>query len=224
MGKELEYKLWVPSESALVEILSDREIVRLTASPWQCTQMKTTYFDTADRSLSAQKWMLRHRMEGAQSVVCLKTPMDEAHVRGEWEIEAQTVNPDTIAQLLAVGAPPELRTLCSGHELLPICGALFRRRSVMLTFPDGSRAELAGDHGILHGALATLPSIESFLDQNTPWDNLPTSAALLPFTELELELSSGRPEEMCALASTLCARYALHEEPRSKASRAFALK
>lgn len=197
MGKELEYKLWVPDAATLERILADEEIAQLSAGAWRSTEMKTTYFDCADRRFAQRKWTLRRRMEGEKSIVCLKTPQNEAHLRGEWQIEADAFYLCAVEQLIALGAPELLRTLLGNETLSPVCGAEFLRRSVMLTFFDGSSAELAGDHGILRSA-----------------------AKRLPFTELELELYSGSPEAMRALAERLCTRYQLHEEPLSKAARA----
>lgn len=197
MGKELEYKLRVADRAALDTILADGEVASLAVGAWHKTRMKTTYFDTPDRRLAQRHWMLRRRMEGTRSVVCLKTPENEAHVRGEWQIEADTLDNAAIERLLMQGAPRELRALCSGASLLPTCGAEFLRKSVMLAFFDGSRAELAGDCGVLHGATRSLP-----------------------FTELELELYGGSPTEMLALVRRLTARYGLCEEPLSKVARA----
>lgn len=197
MGKELEYKLRVADSTALDAILADGEVAALAVAPWHETQMKTTYFDTPDRRFARLRWMLRRRMEGEKSVVCLKTPENEAHVRGEWQIMSDAVDGAAIEGLLAQGAPQELREVCEKTPLLPVCGAEFLRKSVMLAFSDGSRTELAGDCGILHGATQKLP-----------------------FTELELELYDGSPNEMLALVRRLSARYGLCEEPLSKAARA----
>ena len=71
----------------------------------------------------------------------------------------------------------------------------------MLQFPDGSRAELAGDCGVLHG-----------------------QTERLDFTELELELYEGEPTQMLALVASLCKRYGLVEQPKSKFARARSLK
>ena len=70
----------------------------------------------------------------------------------------------------------------------------------MLRFSDSSRAELAGDHGILHG-----------------------KNQQLPFAELEIELYEGAPTEMEALAAMLQTRYGLKHQNKSKFARARAL-
>ena len=81
MGFEMEYKLAVRDEAQLAEILSDPEVLSLCALRKE-KKMKTVYYDTPSRSLSARKWMLRQRMEDDKSIICFKTPIQE-HLRGE---------------------------------------------------------------------------------------------------------------------------------------------
>lgn len=201
MGKELEYKLHVENEAVLLRILADGELCGLAVSPLQETKMKTTYFDAEDRRFSSRHWTLRHRLEGVRSVLCIKTPLDEPHARGEWEIEAEALNEESISGLVESGAPAELLSLYVHGEVFPLCGAEFLRRHMMLRFPDGSEAELACDHGFLHGK--------------------ETAAALC---ELELELCHGNPDETIAFVKRLCECYGLREMPLSKFARARALK
>lgn len=201
LGKELEYKLHVENEAALLRILADEELCCLAVSPLQETKMKTTYFDAEDRRFSSRHWTLRHRQEGVRRILCIKTPLDEPHARGEWEIEADSLNEKSIGKLVETGAPAELRSLYAEGNIAPLCGAEFLRRHVMLRFPDGSEAELAGDCGILHG-----------------------KAEAVALCELELELYSGTPDETIALVKRLCERYNLREQPLSKFARARSLK
>lgn len=201
MGQELEYKLRVPNAPALAEILADTEIAALLDSAWQERLMKTTYYDSADRRFSARHWTLRHRMEGDASVVCVKTPHKQSHTRGEWQVCAERLDESAIEALLTAGAPQELLFLYGEGDIMPICGAEFIRQSVMLRFADGSRAELAGDQGILRG-----------------------QKEHLPFTELELELYEGAPDAMLKLVAALCRRYGLSEQSKSKFARACMLK
>ena len=149
MGKELEYKLLVPDEACLRQLLHDAEIAAMAEGPWREMPMKTTYFDSPDRRFGTRHWTLRRRLEDGRSVVCVKTPHAQAHTRGEWQV----------------------------------------------------RAELALDKGVLFGRTERLH-----------------------FTELELELYEGAPAQMTALAGTLCKRYGLCEQPRSKFARARELK
>ncbi len=201
MGQELEYKLYVPDAQALAEVLADTEIAALIDGTWQERLMKTTYYDSAERRFSARHWTLRHRMEGDVSVVCVKTPHKLSHTRGEWQVCAERLDESAMEALLAAGAPQELLFLYGRGDIMPICGAEFVRKSVTLRFADGSRAELAGDHGVLRGITEQLP-----------------------FTELESELCAGAPDAMLALVAALCKRYGLSEQPKSKFARARMLK
>lgn len=201
MGKELEYKLFVPSEAALREILQDTDIADLTDGAWREMPMKTTYYDSPDRRFGRRNWTLRRRMEGDTSVVCVKTPHKESHARGEWQVCADRLDDAAMEALLLAGAPQELLLLYGAGDVFPVCGAEFTRNCVMLRFSDGSRAELAGDCGILHG-----------------------QTERSPFTELELELYEGEPTQMLTLLSLLCERYGLSEQPKSKFARARSLK
>lgn len=201
MGKELEYKLLIKKEETFTSILEDARIAAVRAEPWQQTQMKTTYYDTPDRRFSARRFTLRQRYENARSIVCLKTPLKESHARGEWQIEAECVDDRAISQLLDLGAPTELFALYAGSAVVPVCGAEFLRKHVVLQFPDASRAELALDCGKLHGQTESVH-----------------------LAELELELIQGDKREMVALVSYLCSQYGLQEQSLSKYARARELK
>lgn len=201
MGKELEYKLLVPDAACLRQIMQDAEIAVMAEGPWREMPMKTTYYDSPDRRFGARHWTLRRRLEGEVSVVCVKTPHKEAHTRGEWQVCTDRPDEAAVEALLQAGAPRELLLLYGAGDVSPVCGAEFIRNCVMLCLPDGSRAELALDSGVLFG---------------------PTER--LPFTELELELYEGEPAQMTALTDALCRRYGLCGQPRSKFARARALK
>lgn len=196
MARELEYKLSVADLETLDAVLHDESIAAI-AGNWEQTKMKTTYFDTPERLLCARHITLRQRFEGKKSIVCVKIPLADPHQRGEWQIEAEKPDEATITELIGMGAPRELLYFVSCCQLVPVCGAEFVRRHAMLTFSDGSRAEVAGDCGFLHG-----------------------QSERIDFTELELELYEGDEAQMCALANCLCEKFGLHEEPKSKYARA----
>ena len=201
MGKELEYKLHVADEHALASILADPQIAALRQGDWQERRMKTTYYDSADRRFTSEFWTFRHRIEGCKSIVCVKTPTEDRHTRGEWQIDADGVDLNSVEALLLAGAPKKLVFLYGAGDVAPICGAEFTRKSCMIRFADGSLAELAGDCGILHG-----------------------KTEKVPFTELELELYNGNPDEMLAFVGYLKAQYSLSEQTLSKIARAMKLK
>lgn len=198
MGTELEFKLHIDSPEQLAQVLRDPELNRLCSGVWQERRMYSLYYDTPDRQLRARRWTLRFRQEGARPVVCLKLPTETPTLRRELELEAPELNAASLAALVELGAPAELLSL--REKLTVICGAEFVRHSAMLTLPDGTAVEVAGDNGMLCGRVQRCA-----------------------FTELELELHGGRVEQMRALTERLCACYALHEEPRSKFARASAL-
>ena len=197
MAIELEYKLQLPSPQVLEDLLSSPLITPLLEGPFRELPMKTTYYDGEDRSFSRLHWTLRHRMEGEESVVCLKTPVPFSHSRNEWQVSAPSLNRESVEALIRQGAPRELLDYYEDSPPKALCGAHFLRRCAMLTFPDGSRAEIAADRGEVFGP-----------------------RGVLPILELELELYSGEPGEMTRLARELCRTYSLEEQPRSKFARA----
>ncbi len=200
MALELEYKLQLPSEEQMQAILSAPEITALLEEPLHQIPMETTYYDRTDRKFSQLHWTLRHRMEGDDSIVCLKTPGSVSHSRNEWQVSAPSLNADAIKSLILQGAPEELLSYYNTSSTEPICGARFLRRCAMITFSDGSRAEIAIDQGHVFGPKGTLPILE-----------------------LELELYQGEAAEMTRFAALLCKLYGLKEQPYSKFARARSL-
>lgn len=201
MGKELEYKLSVPKSCNTEALLNDAVLNALSADAFSERQMQTTYYDSPDRRFSGHFWTLRHRMEGVESIVCVKTPTKEAHTRGEWQISAKQLDYPAIEQLILSGAPKQLLYLYGAGDIFPVCSADFIRKAKMLTFPDGSKAEFAFDQGALHGEHETLY-----------------------FTEVELELYGGTPEKMLELVAYLQKTYGLVLQTKSKFARARELK
>ena len=163
--------------------------------------MKTTYYDSDDNTFSRLHWTLRHRMEGNESVICLKTPGSVARSRNEWQVVAPALTVDSIQALIREGAPHKLMDYYRNAPPKPSCGAAFLRRCAMITFPDGSRAEIAADQGEVFGEKGARPILE-----------------------LELELYGGSPTEMTQLANLLCKNYGLTEQPYSKFARARSLR
>ena len=78
MGREYELKF-----SALPEQL---EAIAASLSGPERITMETTYYDTPDGALSAQRITLRRRMENGRSVCTVKAPAADGS-RGEWETE-----------------------------------------------------------------------------------------------------------------------------------------
>lgn len=158
-------------------------------------RMEADYYDTPRRELRGKKWMLRRRSENGRGVVTFKTPGKTQFERGEWELEAEDAAA-VIPTLVAMGAPAELLRL---GTVFPSCGSRYVRHAALLTL-DGCTAELALDRGEVFGGTRTAP-----------------------IRELEIELKTGDPAAVYALADELSKRYGLSVEFRSKYARAAAL-
>ena len=193
LGKEIEIKLAAPDQETLRRVMEDPAGVSARRTDWRSIDMETDYLDTPARALSAQKWMLRRRLENGETVYTMKTPGD-GYTRGEWESKKPTL-PEAVAELVRLGAPAALAALTAGG-VSRVCGVRFRRETARLDLPGGTACFLCADSGQLLGVRRR------------------------PFHEVELELISGPVEPMVAFARTLCADQGLREEPRSKFVRA----
>ena len=194
MGREFEVKLRVSSEAVLNRILQDPRIQAMALGQDRQIRMESTYFDTAERLLSARRWTLRRRRENDRYVVTVKTPAP-GHARGEWEVEEENLE-GAIPRLCALGAPAELMDLVK-MGFAPRCGAEFTRTARLLRLPGGTLAEMAADRGILIGG--------------NRQENL---------VELEVELKEGKDADVEAFCKNLREEYGLVEEPLSKFARA----
>lgn len=159
---------------------------------WLEYRMQTTYYDTAEGSLSARKWMLRQRLENGTKVCTLKTPAGDA--RNEWEVCGSRIE-DGITELCKLGAPEELLVLTKAG-VRPICGAEFTRLAANVAL-DGAEVEVALDVGILFAG-----------DRQAP------------LCELEVELKRGDRAVADSFARNLAERFALRELNDSKFKRA----
>ena len=186
----IEYELKLNAEpQALISVEKD------LGGSWRQIEMRTTYYDTPERTLSARKWTLRRRLENGLSVCTLKTPADLG--RQEFEVNCDTIEMG-IEELCKLGAPQELVLLTAGG-VEPVCGAAFTRlvRTVDL---EGCTVEVALDKGTLFGGDKTQP-----------------------LCELEVELKAGEPNMARSFAMLLAAKYGLQPEHKSKFKRALAL-
>lgn len=188
MGIEYELK-YAATPQALSQVESD------LGGQWHRIQMRTTYYDTADGSLSARKWTLRRRLENGSSVCTLKTPAPQG--RQEYEVLCENIE-DGIEELCKLGAPAELLEL-TAEGVCEVCGAAFTRQAKTVQLA-GFTAEIALDQG------------ELFSGENRQ-----------PLCELEVELKGGDGKLMQKYAQCLAARYGLRQESKSKFKRALSL-
>lgn len=159
-------------------------------------EMETTYYDTPDGALSAQKITLRRRFENGVSVCTLKTPTGTA-ARGEFQVEKADIA-EAIPELCKLSGFDELLTL-TAKGVVPVCGAKFARTAREISFGN-STLEVAIDRGVLIGG-----------------------SKELPLYELEVELLSGEPGDADLYGKLLAAKFSLSEEKLSKFRRALAL-
>ena len=185
MGREFELKF-----SATPEKLA---AIRQEWENWTGISMETTYFDTPESALSAQKCTLRQRMENGKSVCTLKTPVAGLG-RGEWEEQAEW-SKESVTKLFAAAG----REMISFEELAPVCGARFTRLAKMVELSDCT-VEIALDKGVLLGG-----------------------GKEIPLFELEVELKKGTEESAIKWANHFAAQYGLSTETESKFCRASAL-
>ena len=197
MGKELEWKRSVSGPETQDAVLCDPAVTALAAEEVRVLEMWTSYFDTPEHTLRDRMITLRCRTENGTPVVCVKAPLPDApdpHMHGEWELEGAADLSEALPLLVGLGAPEQL---LAAEGLTCICRAEFRRRALLLRFPDGSEAELALDLGMLWGRTESEP-----------------------LCELELEMKAGAPDRARAFLEGLSGRYGLTEQPLSKYARA----
>ncbi len=189
MAQEIELKYGLENGLQFADLLAG--LHRTYPGKWQEISMRTYYYDTPDKALSARQWTLRVRLENNEAVLTLKTPGDGL-ARGEWEVPEGQI-PDDLSRLVDVGAPEELLDMM---PLRILCGARFLRHCCLVDIPGG-KVELAMDQGILLGGTKELP-----------------------FWELEAELKEGQPQALTAWCQELQKTWDLQEESRSKFVRA----
>lgn len=195
MATEIELKLK----------LAPKAIKRLAAHPLlaatrpQKLHLLNTYYDTPDLDLHARRIALRFRKKNDQWLLTVKSAEPASGglaVRNEWETQAEpgVFNFAHVDQ-------PALRDLLDSkiEQLNAIFTTNFRRTLWHLPFGD-SLIELAVDRG----------SIDS-------------GGHTLPICEIELELLSGKIDDLFALARTLQEDFDLRPAVESKAERGYAL-
>ena len=186
MAVEIEFKYTVTGERF--------PMLTPLAPRWEPVEMHTTYFDTPDGQLSRRHWMLRSRRENQITLVTLKTP-GPGGGRNEYELEAEDPGA-ALAELVTLGAPPELIVLCEAG-LVPVCGARFRRLRAEVALSPECTVELALDQGKL------------FAGGNTA-----------PLGELEVEVKSGNPAIARQYAQSIARQFGLTPQPAGKYARA----
>jgi len=193
---EIELKLRLPpgSHAAL------EQVPALSAHPAERRREVTRYFDTRDRVLFANGFVLRVRVRGNRRIQTLKSAPSDGGVapaRGEWEWPVEHDEPDVA--LLASTPARKIATTLDG-----------RLEAVFLTDIQRSTRQLALD-GDTH--------VEVALDEGT----IEAGAAREPVDELELELKSGTLGPLYRLAIELHESAPMWLAPESKSARGYRL-
>ncbi len=196
--REVELKLHVaPADIGRVAglpVLRD-----LADGPPVVSRLRTVYFDTPDLRLYANGVALRVRRDNDRFIQTLKTvnsatPGDSAAVavRREWEWTVAGETPDLA--LLAAEGVAGLVPADARNALRPVFVTDFQRTAVLIR-PDPSTAiELAVDQG-----------------------HVSTGTAVVPISEVELELKAGRVARLFDLALRLQSAVPMRIGTESKA-------
>jgi inorganic triphosphatase YgiF len=190
-GKEIELKLLLPAGTR--SLLSHP---RIAGTPARRQRLHTIYFDTIEFKLAELGIALRVRRVGRRWIQTLKTEGDSSGgLSTRVELEAAVTGPAIEFERFPAAAGQYVpKALQEG--LVPVFETLFTRRSWQVTGIWGSQIEVALDEGDIRAGEKS-QSIQ----------------------ELELELKSGRPEALLALALELGKTVPLWPFDRSKAER-----
>jgi inorganic triphosphatase YgiF len=194
---EIELKLRLPpgSHAALeqVPVLSTVHAER--------RREVTRYFDTEDRALSANGFILRVRTRGNRRIQTLKSAPSNGGVapaRGEWEWPVEREEPDVA--LLAETPARDIAATLDG-----------RLEEVFVTDIQRATRQLALDQDT---------HVEVALDEGT----IEAGASREPVDELELELKSGALAPLYRLAIELHESAPMWLAPESKSERGYRLR
>ncbi len=187
---DIEYELkFETTRDALRALGREPWLRRMQAGKTVCRQHRAVYFDTPDLALHARGACLRVRRESGVYVQCVKAPSEcgaAAIARREWQGQVAGWEPDR--ECLEASGAGHVLPRRQFARLQAVFESRVRRTIRRLVTDGGAVVELASDFGeVLVG------------DRSTP------------VMELELELVSGDPQELLALAQiildTVPARY-----------------
>jgi triphosphatase len=152
-----------------------------------------TYFDTADHWLSRHGFGLRIRSSNGKRIQTLKSSLGDDGGRDEWEWPVEADTPDLALIATTPAALPE------GAALVPLF-TVKSQRTIRVVEEGGSSIELVIDQGEVRAGDRAEPLLE-----------------------LELELLSGNPSALDALAERLATVAALTPSTVTKAESGYGL-
>ena len=189
---EIEIKLFAPCDFDAKRLFDHRGIIT-HRSDITSKKMHTRYLDTRDNALSERAITLRHRIEGDENFIYVKTPRSSDgafSIRNEWRVDGNA--PETALERLSKLGAPTAEFI--GCELAVTCEVEFTRLEAEVAIRDDFKFSLTFDTGSFNGKV--------------------------PFAEAELELISGDPAELTALATLLSDELGFAPGTKSKHQRA----
>jgi len=198
MSREVELRFSVrPEDFARLKKAQPRGFA---AGPPATRRLSSVYYDTPDFDFAKAGLSLRVRKVGRQYVQTVK---DEsagalASERGEYECKIASAKPD-LQFVPDAEARTQLQAIADGVPVEPIVETDIRRTTRALKTPAGEHIELALDSGEIR--------------------TLANGRAVLPVSELELELKQGSPIALYQVARRLCQAARLTISTESKVER-----
>lgn len=199
---EIELKYRIPAPEIAEDIWKDKLFFSLEEDNSReelCFNAK--YFDTPDCDLAKNDMAYRVRKEGCRWVASLKWKGHSEgalHTREEINVPVENDRPDPeVFKESKIGA--ELMRIIGDKAVYSLLETRFHRRRLRIDTGTGI-FELSVDEGWIV----------------TPYGEEPIS-------EVELELFSGKTEELEKLGKKLCEEYGLEKEERSKYARGIKL-
>ena len=201
MSLEQEIKL-VINGTAKLDLTSLSWLTDLAEGEIETKRLTNTYYDTPDLDLIKQELGLRMRHNGDiwfQTVKTSGSSDNGFHQRDEWEYELLDENWD-LEKLKQTPLAVMINDSDLWSQLHPIFTTDFIRETMQIILPEGTKIELAYDHGqVISGDLAE------------------------PIHELELELKSGSIDQLKQLAAQFCQRLSVSPSNINKAQRGYEL-
>jgi len=197
---EIEAKFSVPDEATFERLKATDELAGFRLAGGAGRQVRDTYLDTPDRTVTGAGWFCRRRRRGGSLLITCKqltAPDDEVHRREELEVrlprEAPPAEwPQGAARELVVG-------LVGEAALQPLVELRQMRLARRALKNDTTVAEVSLDRVVVATA-----------DGDRP-----------PYFEVEVELATGGAEaDLAAIVASLRDEWRLTPQPRSKFERA----
>lgn len=201
MAKEVELKLSLPSHAVAV-FMQDEHLGQLQG----VLELDNQYFDTPDLALNQAHAALRVRKSQHGYKQTLKNKgqaIAGLHERGEWEYDIASPHIDWSLFEQDIQLDDALK-----QAIQPLFKTDFTRHVWIQTWGE-SEIELVLDEGMIH------------TQQNN--DQPASSSHSINLCEIELELKSGRVEDLFAFAKTLAEKHPLVSCDINKAERGYGL-